>query len=379
MKVLYLIDTLSPGGAERSLLAMAPGLAELVDEFVVAVLHDRPGSLRPEFERQGIRVVDVGGQGRATRLPHVMRLIRAERPDVVHTTIFEADTLGRVAAALLRVPVVSSCVSVSYGAEQSRNTGVVPWKLRLVQAIDAGTAKLTRRFHCNAEHLAPFVSANLGVAPGKVVVIPRGRSASEFAPLPDGERERIRQELGLEGDEHFFLALARHEYAKGLDILVEALGHMPDSPPWKLFVAGKQGNMTEGLERAIAELGLESRVRLLGPRDDVPLLLGACDTLVAPSRWEGFCGAVLEGLATGTPVVASNVPGIAEVVGDVPAFLFEPSSGAAGLAEQLVRALEDRATAERASARGRERFLTNFTLEAIVPRMVDELYRPIVA
>jgi hypothetical protein len=115
LHVLYLIDSLVPGGAERSLVAMAPHLAAGGVRLEVATLHQRPG-LQDELVGIGVPLHCLAGRGGRVRWAgRAARLITARRPDIVHTTLFEADLAGRVAATMCRTRVVSSLVNVAYG------------------------------------------------------------------------------------------------------------------------------------------------------------------------------------------------------------------------------------------------------------------------
>ena len=116
-RVLYLIDSLAPGGAERSLVTLIPPLRARGVSIDVAVLHERDG-LRADAEKAGARVIPVGGRSRPAKLAGLVRLLRATRPDVLHTTLWEADVLGRVASTVTRTPVVSSLVNINYGPDQ---------------------------------------------------------------------------------------------------------------------------------------------------------------------------------------------------------------------------------------------------------------------
>ena len=114
LHVLYLIDSLAGGGAERSLAALAPAYAARDLRLTVAYLHERPG-VRADLEAAGAAVRSLEGPwGLAGAAARARRLVAATRPDLVHTTLFEADLVGRAAAG--RVPVVTSLVNDAYGA-----------------------------------------------------------------------------------------------------------------------------------------------------------------------------------------------------------------------------------------------------------------------
>ena len=122
--------------------------------------------------------------------------------------------------------------------------------------------------------------------------------------------------MELGDDVPVVLAAARHEYQKGLDVLLDAIASIRrDQPNIVLLLAGRDGNRTAALRYQATRLGLDDNVRFLGARDDIPDLMVAADVFVLPSRWEGLPGAVIEAMALETPVVATDLPGVREVLG----------------------------------------------------------------
>jgi len=125
--LLYIIDSVVPAGAERSLLAMVPHYVARDIAVEVAYLHERPG-LQDELVAAGARLVSLDGRyGRAGWLARTTRLVRDRRPDLVHTTLFEADVVGRLAARLAGTPVVSTLAGAPYGTGQASDPSRRRW------------------------------------------------------------------------------------------------------------------------------------------------------------------------------------------------------------------------------------------------------------
>jgi glycosyltransferase involved in cell wall biosynthesis len=165
------------------------------------------------------------------------------------------------------------------------------------------------------------------------------------------------------------LAAARHEHQKGLDILVEAFPKvLIEVPEARLLVAGREGSATEALRTKVKLLGLDRSVSFIGARDDIPDLLCATDVFVLPSRWEGFPGVLMEAMALATPIVASDLEGVREVLGpDGIGVRVRP-----GDTEALAGAIRNSVSnggPGRPEAAGRKRFLSSFTIEAISDQM----------
>ena len=361
MRVLYVIDSLVPAGAERSLAAITPHLvAAGVDLHVVALL-DRPG-LEAQLRSGGAVVHPPIGAVRRRALGPLSALVAATGPDLVHTTLFEADVAGRLASARHRVACVTTLASV--GPDPDFGGPSVRARLLAARALDACTARLVRRFHAVSEAVATRMARQLLVARRRIDVVFRGPDARALGVRTAGRRQLTRDALGLAPDAPVALAVARHSRQKGLDVLVAARPEVRRGVPGAvLVVAGRSGEATVALHAEAARLGVDDSIRFIGPRDDVPDLLAATDAFVLPSRWEGLPGVLLEALALEAPVVASDIPEVREALGDpAVAVLVRPGS-ADELARAVTTVLLDPGTRAAAAAAGRRRFLDTFTVE----------------
>ncbi len=364
--MLFVLDSLVAGGAERSTVALLPSLIERGIEPEVAILHDRPG-LHDEVRSMGVPIHDVSGRGGRIGWIHRLRsLVATIEPDLVHTSLYEADVCGRIAARLGGVPVVSTLATVRYGADHFDVPGVSRPKLRLAQVTDAATARLTVRLHAVSDHVADHMAINLRHPRDRIVRIHRGR------PLPPSasrnEIDALRLALDV-GERPLVLAVARHEWVKGVDRLVDAVPTLlADHPDAVVFVAGRDGAQSDELRAAMRDRAVEESVRLLGHRDDVALLLAAADVFVLPSRREGLPGVVLEAMAIGCPVVASDIPQVREVVGDDHASLVDAGNPVA-LAQALSEVITDPREAAERAGRAEARFRETFTLDRIADAM----------
>jgi len=193
-----------------------------------------------------------------------------------------------------------------------------------------------------------------GVPSEKVTVIYEGVD-SRFHPVTDPDvLGRVRARYGL--PEHYILYVGTIEPRKNLTALLEAFvalrkqasNRQPatsnqrlEAGSWKLVIAGKRGWLYEGFFRRLRELGLEGEVILLGfvPDEDLPALYSAAELFVFPSLYEGFGLPVLEAMACGTPVIASNASSLPEVVGEA-GILIDPHD-VGGLVKAMGRVLMD--------------------------------------
>jgi glycosyltransferase involved in cell wall biosynthesis len=369
-RVLQVIDSLAPAGAEQSLAALAPHLVAEGIDLHVAYLVERDG-LRDVVERAGVPVHSLaeGGRSRRRWLTLTSDLVAGLRPAVVHTTLFEADLAGRRAAARQRVPCVSSLVNSTYGPEQARREDVSRVRLRAAQAADIATARRVRRFHAVTGYVADVMARRLLVPRGRIEVIHRGRDADLLGARTPERRAATRRRLGVADDVELVVAVGRHEPQKGLDVLIEALPAVRARRPGvRVVVAGREGRATEALRALVDRTGQADAVTFLGMRDDVPDLLAAGDVLAFPSRWEGAGGTLLEAMALECPIVTSSLATLLETVDGTTAELVTPGR-ADDLARGLLTVLEAPGPARARASAARARFVEQFTIEASAQRM----------
>lgn len=376
MRVLTVIDSLAVGGAEQSLAMVTPHLVRRGVDMHVAYLTDRPGIHR-QLISAGAELHSLAGPGgRPGAATRTFGLIRRLRPDLVHTTLFEADVAGRTAAWLLRVPVVSSFVTESYGPEHVGNPEYRPWKVRGARVADAATARLVTRFHAVSHASADIMADRLRIARDKVDIIPRGRDPEALGTRSPERRQRVRSELGLGADTPVILAAARHFHVKGLDVLVAALPKVLAAvPDAQLIIAGREGPATAEIRSLITRGDVGASTRLLGYRSDVPDLMCAADVFVLSSRAEGSPGVLIEAMALEIPAIASDIPSARELAGATgSAIELTPPDSIDELARAVAGLITDRERAADLAAAGRQRFLDRYTIDGIADAMVG-LYR----
>jgi glycosyltransferase involved in cell wall biosynthesis len=371
LHVLYVIDSLVPGGAERSLAALAWQYRARGVRLSVAYLHARPG-LQAELVAAGSELFPLQASGFPGWIREARQVARDLRPDLLHTTLFEADLVGRIAGAAARVPVVSSLVNPEYGKEQLADRNLRAWKVRAAQAVDVVTARTVARFHSLSAYVGDLMAPRLLVPRSRIEVVPRGRDPEHLGERTPERTAAARATLEMDRDRPIVVAVARQEFQKGLDLLLSAMPHvLKEIPDLALMVAGRPGRLTPVLHAQIAELGITDAVRFLGVRTDVSDLLCAADAFVCPSRWEGFGGALIEAMALRAPVVAFDIPAIHEVLGDeTHATIVRPGSPEA-LGSGIASTLLDRAAAGERVERARQRFLDRFTVSAVADGMIS--------
>jgi glycosyltransferase involved in cell wall biosynthesis len=328
------------------------------------------GRLLDSVRAEGFRVVDVPFARRLTPLAHVrafrqlVRLFRAERPDIVHAHMPISGFLARVAAKVAGVPRVAyTCHGFLFKQDGSwlrRTAGfIMEWIgghfTDVFMTVSAAETADARRLHI-------FRAAE---------VIGNGRDPAVFRPDPT-VRERIRTALGTPMDRVVVVAVSRLVRVKGYPELAAAMREVPDAELW---VVGERLESDRGddMRELLTGAGLGERLRLLGYRDDVAAVLAAADVFVLPSYFEGLPMSVIEAMLTGLPVVASDIEGPREQVVHGVTGLLVPPRQVPPLADALRRLAADPALRATMGAAGRERAVQLYDEARVVERTLDLL------
>ena len=363
MKALLLCQNLNVGGAEEVVLGEATHLGRQGIEAGVVALTGR-GPVAEEIAGAGIPVHHVPGNP-GPRDPgaflRVVRLLRRERPEVVHTYLMVAGLYARLAAFAAGVPVVVA-------AEQN----VYAHKPRRHAMLERALAARTFRIVACCRTVGDFYRRQTGVPAEKIEVI---YNAVRFSRLPtDADRAPARARLGLPDDALVLGTLGRLTEQKGQRTLLQAVASLvSDHPSLMLFLAG-QGPLRSALEVEAGRLGLADRVRFLGVRRDRDTLFAAMDAFVLPSRWEGLSLALVEAMGASRAVVATEVGGNPEIVTDGETGLLVPPDDSVALTAALAELLGDAERRRALGARAADEARRRFAIEAHVGQLA-QLYR----
>ncbi len=288
--------------------------------LIAGSVSDSEGDMEYYARERGVEVTHIPGLSREISpledlrtLATLTRLFRRERPDIVHTHTAKAGTLGRLAALLAGVPVRIH----TYHGHVLGGDYFGPRKTRLFLEIERQLARFTSRLVVLTERQAGEMADGLGVAPrAKFAVVPLGLELERFTEVDrEEEGRRQRQALGIDGDELVVGIVGRLVPVKNHELFLEAMASLAESSgrPVRGLVIGAGDRDAELKARALS-LGLAQRMVWLGWRRDLPELYTAMDVVALTSHDEGTPVALLEALASGTPVVARDVGGVAEVL-----------------------------------------------------------------
>jgi glycosyltransferase involved in cell wall biosynthesis len=339
MRVLQVIDNLRVGGAETLLSDLVSGLVRRGIECDVYLLQSSGSHLEERFRRMAVPM-HVPLETSLYSPRHALALKRHLRRsccDVVHVHLFPAQLWAALAAgsAAGRVPLVTTEHN-SYNRRRRR-----PFR-----PLDRWMYGRYARIACISAATRDALVAWLPELAGRSVLCPNGINVDAFDQVVAGNREEL---FAVPAGSPVIISVGRLETQKDHATAIRALAAIPRA---HLAIAGS-GFMLGELQSAARSAGVTDRVHFLGLRSDIPRLLKSADVYVQSSRWEGFGIAAVEAMAAGLPVIASRVPGLAEVVADA-GCLFEPGD-ARDLAAKLELVLNDAELRARMRQAGRAR------------------------
>jgi len=323
IKVLYVIDTLKTGGAEKSLVDIALHNKEVSACFVTIYGGNDFKSI---LNDNGIPCFDLEIKNRYAfkeASQKLVQLLSKIQPDVIHSTLFRADMVARKAIKKYQIPLISSFVNNSYVKDRYDKLNLVgKLKLKVVQYVDRHSADKTDYFISNSQTIKDSNAEFLKVNPTKIQVIYRGRSTDKFNPdLYD--KVSIRRNLGAADGSFVFLNVSRLLQRKGQIDLIKAFAIIVEKYPQAVLWIAGEGGFRKELETTIEVMKLQNNIRLLGNRNDIPNLLAAADCFVFPSYYEGLPGALIEAMLSRKIIICSNIPENKECVTTNSAIMFE--------------------------------------------------------
>lgn len=364
-RILFVITSTGTGGSESMLRELVLGLDR--ERFTPSVCSLRtPGHVADELAAAGNTVFTLGlpdKPGVTDLASGVFRLARQldeHRVDVVQSFLYRANFMSPLAARLSSAGPVVVSGHRSLAPLQGR---VAVASARLIQRLADGVV-------ANSEAVRDYLVANEGARRGRVEVIYNGVDLERFGGQ---DRSALRAELGWAPEDLVIGAVGRLEPVKGYDHLLQAVARLATSGrPMKLAFAG-DGTQREPLAALARQLGIEGRVLFLGFRKDVAALYGAFDVFVLSSLREGFPNVVIEAMASGCPVVATRVGGVAEIVVDGQSGLVVEPASAESLTGALQALADDEALRHALAAGGRRRVEERFALARSI-RAHEQLY-----
>ena len=363
--VVHYSDSATFGGTERAILRLMGAMDR--GQWRVVLLHhaDAPSALVEGVRSLGAETREVRrvkGKLDVGALSALAAAIRSVGPSVFHAHLHWplACKYGIAAASAARVPAI---VATAHLHVEIDRAGFVDLQHRMVSQI-------VHRYIAVSRDVASNLVRRFHVSEAKIIVIPNAVDEAEIA----AGLARPANDWPVSPERKAALVLARLEPEKGVDYAIDAIAQLVDID---LVIAGS-GSCRAALEAKTAQLGLGSRVHFLGHRNDPASLLARADVFVLPSHVEGFPLSILEAMAAGVPIVATDIAGTRQAVANEKTGLLVADADSNALAVAIRRVLaEPDQTKERVTA-ARELVSREFTSSTIAARTIS-LYESLVA
>jgi glycosyltransferase involved in cell wall biosynthesis len=359
VRILFLSTSMGLGGADQQLLSAAQVLRDRGHEIRIVSLTPL-GPMGLQARSLGLATDSLEmrrGVPDPRGLARLVRIVRAWKPDVVHSHMVHANLMARVLRLLVPVPVLVSTIHNVYEGGPLLMAGY-----RLTNGL---VDHMTIISQAAADR---FVGER--IVPGRLLtVIANGVDTDRMRNLPPEGRAALRGWMSVGDQDFVWLAVGRFEVAKDYPNMLRAFAAVRAREPRAVLVIVGQGSLQAEAEALTAELGLREAVRFLGARDDVPAVMSAADGYVMSSAWEGMPMVLLEAEAAGLPIVATAVGGNGEVVRDGESGFLVPARDSEGLRAGMLRLMALPEEQRRAMGeRGREHVRANYGLQRVAER-----------
>lgn len=333
IRILHVIDKFSMDGVNPS------SCAKLFVEWISR--HD-PGRFRVEVA--GLRPPDPAGQFLEAHnivvhyLPYgkmspahiraIAHLAREGRFDVLHLHGYSSANFGRIVGWRLHIPTIMHEHAV---LRVLPHQFIIDWLLRYKVRVAVAVSQAVKR----------FLQTGRSVPEHKIRIIHNGINVKAFAEVSREQANAFRERLGLRVRDVVVGTVTRFREEKGNRYLIEAAAKLANEFPEVYFVLVGDGPLRDDLQQRARAWNIESRVLFAGFVDDVRPALAAMDIVAIPSLQEGFGLAMVEAMAAGKSIVASDVGGLAEIAESEKTALLVPPGNSEALAEAIARLLRD--------------------------------------
>jgi glycosyltransferase involved in cell wall biosynthesis len=364
-RVLHLITALDVGGVQNQLAKVISSYDR--DSFtpLVCCLREK-GEIGEELERAGIPVRVLGESPKGFNFKLLWKLfglLQRERVAVIRAHKYHSAFYGILAGTMAGVPAIVPSYHLPQAVRKPRRRLMIRFLSRLSDEVVAVSLAVKENLRV------------MGIPESRIQVIHNGVDLKDFRDLPP--RETIKEALGIPAGKWVIGSVGRMKPQKGYGILLQALPLLERKglSDYRVLLAG-DGEGLADLKREAKASGCAEKVRFLGMRRDIPGLLQVMDVFAFPSLWEGFGTSLVEAMAAGTPVVASDLPCVREILPDERYGSLVPVRDPEALAAGLLEVWRDGALREARSMAARDRAFEHFSLEKVV-KSYQDLYEEI--
>ena len=361
INIAYVIWSLGLGGAEQVVINLAKGLDKTRFEVIVCCLNDQ-GTFAESVQKDGIKIYALNKKRGIdfSVIPKLMKIFREQKIVIVHTHLWGANTWGRLAAKLAGIPVIIAT---------EHNVDV--WKKWYHRFIDRIVSLGTDKIIVVSGEVKKFYRQTVGISERKLHLVYNGIEP-KVKETNVTQLNKLKFEFGISRESIVLSNIGRLVEAKANHIFIEALEILDREAVFFHALIVGDGPLKEILEKKGKHLVDQKKLTFTGLRKDVDRILDITDISVLSSTREGFSIVILESMAHGIPVVATNVGGNHELIIDSETgFLVEPNSPVA--LANAIRKIIDQKFFAKMGEQARQRVDTYFSLKQMI-RYAEEIY-----
>ena len=375
-KILYVITKSNWGGAQKYIYDLATRLPP--DQFDIAVVCGGRGPLAERLEERRVRIISIAGLERDINFAKELltffsfiKIIYREKPDIVHLNSSKVGGLGAIAAKLASL-VTGHWSLVTFTVHGWPFREDRAWWQKLTISFLSWLSSLFQNKIILIDR-ADLATARWFIPETKLYLIAHGIAPIDFRPR-ESARAFFMQAIGQEEDHDLVLigTIAELTKNKGLTYLIDAIKLIKSKAQnlkFKVMVIG-EGEDRVAIERQIQTLGLGNIVHLIGFMPDAARYLKGLDIFVLPSVKEGLPYSIMEAMAAGLPVVATNVGGIPDLISDGKSGLIVPPKNAGAIAKAILALIDRPDRCQAMAQEAQKRIATGFDIEAMIAKTI---------
>ena len=374
-KIIWMIDALQPGGAEQLMPSLLSHFNSKQFDIRVCTLQIKKGNpISKELVELGIPVdfVQIHSLKNPFNIFRILTYLRSHSPDLIHTQLDFSDVLGSITANLIRIPCVSTLHTLDvieiYKFSALRKS-LRNLALRNLCTKIIAVSEKTREHHMQIGQLPKE----------KIKTIYNGIQLSRFQKRKPELLTEIKRKLNLNPNHKIITTIAVLREPKGIQFMIDAMISILENNPDTTYLIVGDGDYQSTLRDLVSDRHLENHIVMTGHRTDIPEMLAISDLFVLPSLGDALPTVLIEALASRTPIVATDVGGIPEIIEHNKNGLLVPPADSKMLASACLQLLINKDEADRLSDAGLKVANARFSVEKQVKQLEDtyiELIKP---
>ncbi|MFC1658644.1 glycosyltransferase family 4 protein [Candidatus Omnitrophota bacterium] len=359
MKILYVIANISFGGGENVFSQIAGRLNS--DKYRVKFICLPGGFLEKRLRELEIPLIPVNFRSRFSVkvFLRLIKIMKSEKPDIVHSQGERVNFYARFAAKIARIPAIVSTI-----AAPVEEFNVNPIKKAVYIISGHYSERLVDRFIAVSESMRAKLINRHKIKADKIVRIYNGVQVDEYKHNQAGFL--VRSELNIEGNAPLVGVIGRLVWEKGLPYFIQAAKRVLAYEPTARFLIVGEGPLRNRLKDLVKRLEIEKNIIFTGWRTDIKEIISTLDMLVLSSLREGMPLVVLEAMALAKPVVATDIEGLREVVINGSTGILVTPRNPDSLKDAIIHLLKDKVEASRMGIAGRKLVEDKFSLREMV-------------